>query len=189
MKRTGPALAWALCSLLAACADEEGPPRPLPQSHLGSAVPAAASTPTPVTTAQPAPAARPARRPRWPHEQPTPAAPVPPPPEADTPEEAEKPPRDLPAELLQQLGGAPACLKPRARSEASSSYRIALTAVVGPTGRVTRSEATSRQLHTEELLCIRDQVERVRFATPIDGAPTSVRATLELQLAPSNGTP
>jgi hypothetical protein len=88
--------------------------------------------------------------------------------------------RDLNAELLAAVGSPVDCLKPRTGENAPTSLRVQLDATVVETGLVTRAYAHSSQLDAEELQCMTKRVSSLRLSAPIDQAPRSLSATLEL---------
>jgi hypothetical protein len=143
--------------------------------------------PREVTVAPPRPPPAPAA-PAQPQlaQQPQPAADRPSmfkPAAAKTEEEAKKEPaRDYPAELLAAVGTPVSCFKPRVGPEAPPEIRIALDVHVIESGMVTRAYARSAQLDESELDCVRKRLGALRLRAPVDAAPRSISATLELKL-------
>jgi hypothetical protein len=120
-------------------------------------------------------------------QQPQNPEPTTPQPEAEAPKAKpaaapeEKPEeRDLNAELLAAVGTPIDCLKPRTGESAPTSLRIQIDATVVETGLVTRAYAHSSQLDAEELQCMTKRASALRLRAPIDQAPRSLSATLEL---------
>jgi hypothetical protein len=101
-------------------------------------------------------------------------------PKAEAAPEEKKPERDLNAELLSAVGSPVDCLKPRSGDNAPTSLRVQIDATVVETGLVTRAYAHSSQLDAEELQCMTKRVSSLRLSAPIDQAPRSLSATLEL---------
>lgn len=165
-------IAAALC--LIACGGNEAPaqdtsqPRPRGVFHGETAKPQA-EAPSDTPTAQPQ------AQPVFPEPQAEPAKPKP---EAEPEQKPEE--RDLNAELLAAVGSPVDCLKPRTGDTAPTSLRVQIDATVVETGLVTRAYAHSSQLDPEELQCMTKRVSALRLAGPIDQAPRSLSATLEL---------
>jgi hypothetical protein len=103
---------------------------------------------------------------------------------------AEKEKRDFSAELLAAVGSPVQCLKPRtAGPDVPSQISIAIDATVVETGLVTRAYASSSQLDAEELKCVEQRLSTLRMRAPIEDAPRSIRATIELALQPPAPAP
>jgi hypothetical protein len=97
----------------------------------------------------------------------------------------EKEKRDYGAELLAAVGSPVDCLKPRtAGPDVPGRISIVVDATVTETGLVTRGYASSSQLDAEELKCVEQRLATLRMRGPIEDAPRSVRATVELALQP-----
>jgi hypothetical protein len=99
--------------------------------------------------------------------------------------EAEKPKaqeRDYPAELLSAVGMPSACFKPRSGPNVPPEILVQLQAHVTEAGVITRAYASSAQLEEAELDCIRKRVGTLRLRAPVEAAPRSISATLELKL-------
>jgi hypothetical protein len=169
-------LLWASLSLaLVACDTRPTQSTPKPRgAELGGPVPATApppSAPEPVHSVSKPPAA------------PTPTA------KPEAPKQDE-PKRDLPAELLQQMGSAVGCLATRPSDTAPRSIEISLTALIGVTGRVSRGEARSSVLGAGELACVRARIEAASFALPLDPPPPlTIQATLRFDQASQPARP
>lgn len=166
----------AACAALLACGDDdtaEAPSSTRPRGQTGSALLAksAAQNENGSQAAQADPPSEPAQQP---------AAPADPEPE----QEQEKPPeRDLDAELHDAFGTPASCLKPRLDGpDAPAKIRISLEAHLLDNGMVTRSSASSAQLDDEELRCVRQRLSGLRLQQPIENAPRSARATVEIEL-------
>lgn len=149
---------------------------------------------------QPEPQVELIRPPPPPAEQPPAPPPAPPPPFRDPPAwqkprpqasqdddltraifeqktpEAQKP-RDFSAELQRMLTGANTCLQPRPEGN-NSPISVSVTAHVMPGGNVSRGEVSG--LQDEERACLRARVEALQFGPPIDNAPLTVMASLQL---------
>jgi hypothetical protein len=123
----------------------------------------------------PAPAQQPQAQPAFAEPQAQPAKPKPEAAPEQKPEE-----RDLNAELLAAVGSPVDCLKPRTGESAPTALHIQIDATVVETGLVTRAYAHSSQLDAEELQCMTKRVSSLRLRAPIDQAPRSLSATLEL---------
>ncbi len=94
--------------------------------------------------------------------------------------EADKPPRDLSAELGQMMAGAASCLSPRSPEQPYGPLYLDLTAHVMPGGSVSRGEVGGGELQGEEGACVQRMLEAAHFAPPIENAPLAVHATLKL---------
>jgi hypothetical protein len=90
--------------------------------------------------------------------------------------------RDLDAELKEAFGTPLSCLKPRTGPDVPPEIRIDIEATLIDNGMVTRSEARSAQLDDEELRCVRQRLSSVRLREPIEEAPRSARAAIQLTL-------
>jgi hypothetical protein len=99
---------------------------------------------------------------------------------ADAPEPEKPPERDLNAELLQAIGSPTDCLKPRSGDTAPNAISIDYDVTVLETGLVTRAYAHSSQLDEEELQCATKRASALHLRAPIDQAPRSLHATLQL---------
>jgi hypothetical protein len=97
----------------------------------------------------------------------------------------EKPPRDFAVELVKMMGNPVSCLSVRAGDSAPTTFEIALTTNVMPSGAVARSEVQAAALEPGELQCLRARLETLHFAAPIENAPFVVRGKLTLQLQPT----
>ena len=105
------------------------------------------------------------------------------PPTAAAPEPEAKPPRDFSAELLQALGSPAACLKPRTSETAPASIDIMFATSVMPSGAVAQSEVRGAGLDPSETTCLRNRLETLHFAVPIENAPIKVSASMHLSRA------
>jgi hypothetical protein len=93
--------------------------------------------------------------------------------------------RDYSGELRAAIGSPVDCLKPRAAGpDVPTQLSIVVDATVMETGLVTRSYASSSQLDAEELKCVEQRLATLRLRAPIEAAPRSIRATIELTLQP-----
>jgi hypothetical protein len=88
-------------------------------------------------------------------------------------------PRDFSAELERMLNGANTCLQPRPRDN-SSAISVSFTAHVMPSGIVSRGEVDASGLQEEERACLRARLQALQFGPPIENAPLSVMATLQI---------
>jgi hypothetical protein len=100
-------------------------------------------------------------------------------------EAPDKPQRSLQRELETMLGSPASCLQPRAAVNGASKLQISLSASIMPSGAVSRAEASGAGLHPDELKCLRDRIESLRFAEPIEGAPLTVTGSVTLEQAPT----
>lgn len=172
--------------VVAACTREEPPPVPPPGIPRGTPIngPTAPTGPT-------APSQRgvsPTDPASWKSRTPVGAAtrvgaetnPASSPPEAlpaSTPPPAE---RDLSEELVALVGAPSSCFAKRtAGSGTTLSFQV--NAAVTPTGMITRAEVSGGGLTAEEADCVKARVVAARFAAPVEGAPLSVQATVDLR--------
>jgi hypothetical protein len=96
------------------------------------------------------------------------------------PEEKEKA-RDYANELVQAVGRTEGCVKQRAASAAlPDKTSVSLEAYVLESGAVSRGYARSAQLTADELECVKQRIERARFAPAVEGAPRRVDATVQI---------
>lgn len=106
-------------------------------------------------------------------------------PEPEAQPQPDKPPRDMPKELLSKLGSPQSCLVPRAADQAPSSVQIGFSASVMPSGAIGRAEVSGAGLSDGERECLRRRLSGLRFETPIEDAPKNVSATITLAQAPA----
>ena len=66
------------------------------------------------------------------------------------------------------------------RRQRATALRIQIDATVVETGLVTRAYVHASDLDAEELQCMTKRVSALRLRAPIDQAPRSLSATLEL---------
>jgi hypothetical protein len=103
---------------------------------------------------------------------------------AAQPSEAEaKAPRDFSAELVKMLGSPGDCLTARVGAGVPTQIDIAVSTHVMPSGTVAQSEVTSSALSASELACVRNRVEALHFAAPIENAPFDVQGSVHLARA------
>ena len=167
-----------MCALSTACTDDEEPASTNVRKRGVQLAPAPPSTPAP----QPLPE-QPTAPPALPNEAPPDepreeAATLPA--EQAAPDDPEKPPRNMSAELESMIGSPASCLAPRPANEAPSQVSISLGASVMPSGAVGRGEVSAPGLSPTELDCVRKRLESVRFAPPIENAPFTVNASITL---------
>jgi hypothetical protein len=180
MTGAGQAVLWSVAILVATgCSRHRTTESPEP---VREAAPHAAPSREPVRPAPAAPVnAAPTFVPRAPAAtitEPTPQrAPSLPEPE---PERLQEKPRDFRAELERMLGDVGSCVKPRGRDHATM-INIAVTAHVMPGGAVPHGEVSASELQREELACIKQRLESLRFAAPIENAPFTVEGSLNVQ--------
>lgn len=102
--------------------------------------------------------------------------------------------RDLSEELVGLVGAPNACFSKRTAG-AGTTLSFQVTAAVTPTGMITRAEVAGGGLSAEEADCIKARVVSARFRSPVENAPLSVQATVELReqapqkTAPPEATP
>jgi hypothetical protein len=92
--------------------------------------------------------------------------------------------RDFAAELRGQMADAPTCLAPRPSDSAPRSLDINVTAIVTPSGAVSRGTAECAPLNSQELACLRQRVETTHFNPPFDDAPFTITATIHVDQQP-----
>jgi len=163
----------ALC--LIACGDTSAPAQDTSQPRPRGVFQGGTDKPTNDTPA--AAPAQPQPQPVFPQQQQQ-AEPTKPKPEAPPEQKPEE--RDLNAELLAAVGSPVDCLKPRQGDSAPTALRIQIDATVVETGLVTRAYVHASDLDAEELQCMTKRVSALRLRAPIDQAPRSLSATLEL---------
>src|SRR5262249_37260794 len=76
-------------------------------------------------------------------------------------------------------GGANTCLQPRPR-ENSSAIGVTFIAHVMPSGTVSRGEISASGLQDDERACLRKYLEGAVFGPPIENAPMTVMAMLQV---------
>jgi hypothetical protein len=104
--------------------------------------------------------------------------------EETTPGEAAE--RDYASELLAALGTDTACFDEATLRAAGRQLRVPVMVVVSSSGRVTRAEVSG--LLDPARGCVRRRAEAAAFSTPIEGAPRTVRATLQIDVASASAT-
>ncbi len=104
--------------------------------------------------------------------------------------EAEAPTRDLAEELRGMISNPSACFTKRTVGSGPSNLTLSISATVTPSGIINRAQVSGSSLTDEESACLEAMVVRARFRSPVDEAPTTVRATVELrEKAPAKKTP
>lgn len=91
-----------------------------------------------------------------------------------------EPVRNLSEELVGLVGAPNACFSKRTAG-AGTTLSLQVTAAVTPTGMITRADVTGGGLSAEEADCVKARVIRARFRSPVENAPLSVQATIELR--------
>lgn len=91
-----------------------------------------------------------------------------------------EPVRDLSEELVGLVGAPNACFSKRTAA-AGATFSFQVTAAVTPTGMITRAEVTGGGLSAEEADCVKARVASARFRSPVENAPLSIQATVELR--------
>jgi hypothetical protein len=105
---------------------------------------------------------------------------------APSAEDNDEPKRDFSAELVRAFGDPASCLQPRPNDTGPSQLPIALSTQVMPGGMVADSHVSAPGLSSDELKCLRQRLEAVHFAQPIENAPFRVSGSVTL--ARSGGT-
>jgi hypothetical protein len=180
-------LVLSICTLLAAACRSERTETPAVQVRpRGIDTQPALPSPPPAAPQPEQPSAIPAEpyRPSEPSAEPAQEPAEEPAGEVVSAEEAapdeEKPPRNFSRELESMVGSPATCLAPRPANEAPAQVRIALSASVMPSGAVGRGEVSAAGLSPSELECVKQRVENLRFAPPIENAPFTVSGTITL---------
>lgn len=105
---------------------------------------------------------------------------------SDEDKDKDKEKRDFSAELVRAFGDPASCLQPRTDNTGPSQLPVALSTQVMPGGMVADSSVSAPGLSPDELKCLRQRLEGVHFAQPIENAP--FRVTGSMTLARSGGT-
>ena len=99
---------------------------------------------------------------------------------AEAAPEAQRPPeRDLSAELRTLAGDPSSCLS--GISDLPDEIAITVEATVTATGVITRSYARGGGIPEDAVECVRRRLDGARMRAPIENAPRSVTAILELR--------
>ncbi len=100
---------------------------------------------------------------------------------------AERPERDLPAELRAGLGDPVACFTPP--EGLPERIHVTITAMVSLSGRVTRAEVAGAGLPEAVLDCLRRRALAAQLRFPVEGAPRAVHTELEAVFRPAAEQP
>lgn len=101
--------------------------------------------------------------------------------EAPAPEEPEA--RDLTAELRESFRLPHDCFTYARVESFGTSLTVSVRVTVMPSGRVTRAAVTASALTPDEIACVERSAMDVPFRAPVDGAPRTVSATIEFEVA------
>ena len=104
---------------------------------------------------------------------------------SDEDNDKKKEKRDFSAELVRAFGDPASCLQPRTSDTGPGQLPIALSTQVMPSGMVADSSVSAPGLSPDEVKCLRQRLESVHFAQPIENAP--FRVTGSMTLARSGG--
>ena len=96
---------------------------------------------------------------------------------------AEERPRSLGDELRAGIGDVSSCLDVQTAARLRGSWSVSVSATALPSGRLQRASVSGSSLPTAVQWCIRDRVEAVTLAQPIEGAPRSVSTTLRYEVS------
>lgn len=103
--------------------------------------------------------------------------------EAEAPEVEEPEARDLTAELRESFRLPHDCFTYARVESFGSSLTVSVRVTVMPSGRVTRAEVTASALTPDEIACVERSAMDVPFRSPVEGAPRTVSATIEFEVA------
>jgi hypothetical protein len=97
--------------------------------------------------------------------------------------------RDLSDELRGMIGNPGACLTQHTAGTGPSTLRLDVTAMVMPSGLITRATVRGAGLGPQESTCLEASVIRGRLRGPVEGAPRNVQTTIELHEQPPHAKP